>query len=61
MNIDITKKTYIRNRTLMTIMIRGFLENESCYIFIDYEIDTKIRRTPHLLKPSLWCHYETGS
>jgi len=28
----------------MAIMKRGLLENESCYIFIDYQIDTKVRR-----------------
>jgi len=34
----------MRNRTLMAIIIRGLLENESCYIFIDYQIDTKLER-----------------
>jgi hypothetical protein len=42
--IEITRNTYMRNRKHTAIMMRGNLENKSCYMLIDYCINTKIRR-----------------
>jgi len=39
--MDITNYTYILSLTVIEIMAREVLKNDSCYTFTDYEIHTK--------------------
>jgi hypothetical protein len=42
--IDLVENTYIRSRKVTEIITRYVLQNESCHIFINYQVHTKTRR-----------------